>query len=55
VTATFRLKEAQPPIWKFALLSYPRRVLQLTISGLEGKPEEIFETIARYCTRQIKE
>jgi Zn-dependent protease with chaperone function len=55
VTITFRLKEKQPPIWKLTLLPYHRRVLQLTISGLKGKPEEIFETIARYCTRQIKE
>jgi Zn-dependent protease with chaperone function len=55
VTVIFRLKEEQPPIWKFSLLPYPRRAFSLTISGLKGKPEEIFETIARYCTRQIKE
>src|SRR4030095_1125887 len=52
VTVTFRLKKKHEPIWKFSLLRYPRRSFQLTISSLKGKPEEIFETIARYCTRQ---
>ena len=55
VTVTFRLKEKQEPIWKFSLLRYRRRAFPLTISSLKGKPEEIFETIARYCTRHIKE
>jgi len=54
VTVTFRLKQRQPPFSKFVLLSYQRRHLHLTISSLAGKPEEIFETIVRYSTRQIK-
>jgi Zn-dependent protease with chaperone function len=55
VTVTFRLKEKTDPIWKFSLLRYQQRSFQLSISSLKGKPEQIFETIARYCTRQIKE
>jgi hypothetical protein len=54
VTVTFRLKQKQSPLWKMTLLPYQRRTLNLTISSLAGKPEEIFETIIRYCTRQIK-
>jgi uncharacterized protein VirK/YbjX len=26
----------------------------LYVSCIDGKPEEIFETIVRYCTRQLK-
>jgi hypothetical protein len=54
VTVTFRLKQKQPPLWKMTLFPYARRTLNLTISYLDGKPEEIFETIVRYCTRQLK-
>jgi Zn-dependent protease with chaperone function len=55
VTVTVRLKQQQRPFWRMTLLSYHRRTLNFTISSLQGKPEEIFETIVRYCTRQIKE
>jgi Zn-dependent protease with chaperone function len=54
VTVTFRLKQKQPPFAKFLLFSYQRRHLYFTISTLAGKPEEIFEAIIRYSTRQIK-
>jgi Zn-dependent protease with chaperone function len=54
VTVTFRLKEKQPPLWKMTLFPFARRTLNLTISYFDGKPDEIFETIVRYCTRQLK-
>jgi Zn-dependent protease with chaperone function len=54
VTVTFRLKQKRPPLWKFTLFPYQRRTLNFTISSLAGKSEEIFETIIRYSTRQIK-
>lgn len=54
VTVNLRLKQKQDPFWKLALFRYQRSTVDLTISYLKGKPEEIFETIVRYCIRQIK-
>ena len=52
VILTFRLKEKQPPIWKFSLLRFPVKAVTFSLSGLDAKPRPIAETVYRYFTRQ---
>jgi Zn-dependent protease with chaperone function len=52
VILTFRLKEKQPPIWKFGL--FPAKAVSFSLSGLDAKPRPTTETIYRYFARQAE-
>lgn len=52
VILTFRLKEKQPPIWKCTLIRAKTKAVTFSLSGLDGKPVTMAETIFRYMTRQ---
>jgi len=54
IAVTFHLKEKQTPLWRYSWLPLPTTQLKLQLSGLEGKPATIFETIGRYITRQVE-
>ena len=54
VTLTFRLKAKQPPLWKGSVIRLPTRSVALSLSGLDGKPLIIAQTVFRYLTRQTE-
>ncbi|MDB6022290.1 MAG: hypothetical protein JWQ04_2147 [Pedosphaera sp.] len=56
VTLTFRLKNPQPPIWKYTLLGWARKKVTFSLSGLDvPKQAKVAETIFRYYTRQTQQ
>jgi len=54
VILSFRLKQKQAPIWKGNLLRTPTRGVTFSLSGLNGKPLTIAQTVFRYMTRQTE-
>jgi len=49
---TFHMKTKQPPLAKFSLLRFPAKRATLSLSGFDGKPMVIGETIFKYFRRQ---
>jgi Zn-dependent protease with chaperone function len=54
IVLSFRLKEKQPAFWKGNLLRTRTKAVAFSLSGLDGKPVTIAETVFRYLTRQTE-
>jgi Zn-dependent protease with chaperone function len=55
IILTFHLKEKQPSLWKFCVIRLSANKATLSLSGLDGKPVTIANTIIQYFTRRQAE
>jgi Zn-dependent protease with chaperone function len=53
LTLRFRLKQNERPPWKYALLPFRQRVFSFDLRWVQGRHDEILQTIHRYLTRQL--
>lgn len=52
VQMVFRLKASQAAIWKLSLFPFQTRKVRFSLTGLDGNPIAIAQTVFRYFTRQ---
>ena len=53
LTLRFRLRQNERPPWKYALLPFRQRMFSFDLRWVQGKHDEILQTIHRYLTRQL--